>query len=136
MNALQAFKLDPLGSRLQALAREGFMGAAVAATGAFLSALALLRLRRVSGAHRWAHDTVTVIDVVLQHPHGHLRVGLQEWISKGPGDREFLAPTHAIERETGKELPLSVVPLRYRNSPWSRRLVRLRLLKEPWPSQR
>ncbi len=56
------------------------------------------------------------IVVVLDHPHGKVEIPLEEWIAKGPGERKLLTPIAAKNRRTGKQVPLSVVPLRYRNN--------------------
>ena len=70
--------------------------------------------------------------LTLSHPHGDLEMGLEDWIATGPGPRPLLRPTSARRSGTGEPLPLSVVPLRYRNTRLSRFLVSLGLLERPW----
>lgn len=73
------------------------------------------------------------IVVIIDHPHGRLEIPLQEWIEQGPGPRDLLRPIAARSAETGEPLPLTVIPRRYRNSFLTRSLVRMKLLKKPWP---
>jgi hypothetical protein len=70
--------------------------------------------------------------VVVDHPHGRIEVPLKEWKRVGPGPRPFLTPLAAIRREPRATLPLSVIPLRYRNTRLSRLLIRLGVLTNPW----
>jgi hypothetical protein len=72
--------------------------------------------------------------VTLLHPHGSIDVTLVEWIATGPGARDRVRPVAARDRKSGRQLPLTVIPLRYRNTALSRVLIRLRLLADPWPS--
>lgn len=76
-------------------------------------------------------------DVILtiSHPFGDVEVELDEWIRIGPGSRDLVTPISARSKSTGRELPLSVIPLRYRNSSLSRLLISLRLLENPWKKQ-
>jgi hypothetical protein len=71
--------------------------------------------------------------VVIGHPFGDVEVPLAVWIAKGPGPRPFVRPVRAQSRSTGQPLPLSVIPLRYRNDPQSRRAIEDGLLENPWP---
>jgi hypothetical protein len=71
--------------------------------------------------------------VTIDHPWGELEVELTEWIRKGPGARPLLELMRARSRSTGEELPLDVVPLRYRNNDESRRLIASGELENPWP---
>lgn len=70
--------------------------------------------------------------VIVEHPHGRIEALLSEWIAIGPGSRELLSPCAAKHRETDEALPLSVIPLRYRNNTVSRLLIRLGVLSNPW----
>lgn len=70
--------------------------------------------------------------VTLAHPHGDIEIPLVEWIRTGPGPRHLLQPTGARSRATGAPLPLSVIPLTYRNNAISRALIKLRLVQRPW----
>ena len=72
------------------------------------------------------------ISVVIGHPGGNIQVSLEEWIRIGPGPRPLVRPIKAILDETGEELSLSVIPLKYRNNSWSRLLIRLGILSNPW----
>ncbi|GAB4054472.1 hypothetical protein [Catellatospora paridis] len=69
--------------------------------------------------------------VTIGHPFGDLDVPLLEWISRGPGPRPLVRPIRARRADTGKPLPLTVVPLRYRNDAESRALIAAGLLEPP-----
>ena len=72
------------------------------------------------------------VEVRLSHPWNEDYVPLGLWIEEGPGARPLMGPIAARHSETYESLPLSVVPLRYRNTRWSRLLIRLGVLEEPW----
>ena len=76
------------------------------------------------------------VDVEIDHPHGIVRMPLTEWMKRGPGLRPLLMPARAYVAGNGPELPLRVVPLRYRNNFLSRLLIRLRLLSDPWREEK
>jgi hypothetical protein len=71
------------------------------------------------------------LSVVIEHNWGTSAVSLKFWMENGPGERRFLSPS-AVKDKAGKNLPLSVIPLRYRNNLLSRLLIRLGLLQNPW----
>ena len=52
-----------------------------------------------------------------------VEVPLAVWIATGPGPRPFVRPLRARSRSTGQPLPLSAVPLRYRNDEQSRQAI-------------
>jgi hypothetical protein len=81
------------------------------------------------------NETPRTADILVSiaHPHGELELPLAEWMRVGPGPRELVRPIAARSAATGQPLPLSVVPLAYRNDRLSRTLIRLGLLKNPWP---
>lgn len=57
-----------------------------------------------------------------------------EWMRLGPGiHRPGIRPTEARHAVTGERLPLSVLPLRYRNTWLSNWLISMGLLENPWP---
>lgn len=70
--------------------------------------------------------------VSIDHPHGPVSVPLEEWMTKGPGERDLLKPVRASARSTGETLPLSVIPIQYRNSSFVRTLIKLRIMRSPW----
>lgn len=76
------------------------------------------------------------IHVRISHPSGELSVPLAEWMRRGPGPRRLLRPHSVVDARTGHPLPLSVIPLRYRNTPWSRLLCKLGVLPHPWREPR
>jgi hypothetical protein len=81
-------------------------------------------------------DDLTDLDdilVVIGHPFGDHEVPLTVWIARGPGPRPFVRPVQARSRSTGRPLPLSVIPLRYRNDAKSRKAIQDGLLDDPWP---
>ncbi|GAA1572573.1 hypothetical protein GCM10009827_113190 [Dactylosporangium maewongense] len=61
------------------------------------------------------------------------RMPLEEWATHGPGPRHGTRPRVAYDRRTGDELPLTVVPLRYRNDLESRSLIAAGRMPPPWP---
>lgn len=63
-------------------------------------------------AEDWDADDLIV---TVEHPMGTIEVPLSEWIARGPGPRRLLRPAAVRSRTTGEELPLSVIPARYRN---------------------
>ena len=73
------------------------------------------------------------ISVFICHPWGDFWVSLERWIHCGPGLRYGSHPSDAKRTSTGEPLPLSVIPLQYRNDEESRRLIRLGLIENPWP---
>ncbi|HEY1692703.1 MAG TPA: hypothetical protein VGG39_11110 [Polyangiaceae bacterium] len=75
------------------------------------------------------------IVVIIAHPHGDIEVSLREWIARGPGPRPLLAPRAALHRVTRAPLPLTVVPLEYRNNSEARRLIRDGKIPNPWPQE-
>lgn len=77
---------------------------------------------------------ITDISVILAHPWGDIEVPLEEWILSGPGERDLVRPFAAKSQITGESLPMSVIPLRYRNNLWSRFLIKLGFLSDPWKS--
>jgi hypothetical protein len=69
--------------------------------------------------------------VTVAHPQADIETTLQQWIETGPGPRPFVTIT-AARRRSGERVPLEAIPLEYHNSPESRRLQRLGLLRAPW----
>jgi hypothetical protein len=74
------------------------------------------------------------IILVILHPHGTVETTLSEWMKTGPGPRDLLRPLAARDAKTGQSLTLDVIPLRYRNTSISRTLIKLGILKNPWPA--
>jgi len=74
------------------------------------------------------------IIVTVGHPFGDVEVTLREWIATGPGPRPFVAPYKARHAKTGAALPLTVIPLRFRNDEESRRLIAEGVIDSPWPT--
>ena len=72
------------------------------------------------------------IDVILSHPHGQIEVPGEKWLLTGPGERAWLSAVAAKSKKTGEVLPISVIPLRYRNNKLSRLLIKLGFLSDPW----
>ena len=69
--------------------------------------------------------------VTIAHNWGDTEVTLSHWIAHGPGPRWRVRPIAARDRRTGATLPLRTIPLMYRNTPFSRLLIRWGLLKKP-----
>ncbi|MBO0869866.1 MAG: hypothetical protein J2P15_15000 [Micromonosporaceae bacterium] len=72
--------------------------------------------------------------VVIGHPYRDIEVPLATWIAIGPGPRRFVRPVRARSRSTGEPLPLTVIPLRYRNDEQARKAIRDGLVEDPWPT--
>jgi hypothetical protein len=70
--------------------------------------------------------------VVIGHPFGDVVVPLGNWIATGPGPRPYVRPLSARSRATGEPLPLSVIPLRYRNDDEARQAIRDGRFDDPW----
>jgi hypothetical protein len=89
--------------------------------------------------HRTIHlvdDGSTDLDdvlVTIEHPFGDVEVPLSAWMEAGPGPRSLVRPVRARSRSTGRRLPLSVIPLRFRNDGESRRAIRDGRIENPWP---
>ncbi|GAA5191457.1 hypothetical protein GCM10023322_48880 [Rugosimonospora acidiphila] len=73
--------------------------------------------------------------VTIGHPMGDIEVSLAAWIATGPGPRPFVRPIRARSRLTGQPLPLSIIPLRYRNDEQSREAIDNGHLVNPWPDR-
>jgi len=71
------------------------------------------------------------IEVFISHPFGDVYISLDDWMEQGPL-RKYLRPLKARCKNTGKRLPLSVVPFRYRNNLWSRLAIRFGWIENPW----
>ena len=84
------------------------------------------------GADEAPVDVADVL-VVIAHPFGDVEVPLTTWIATGPGSRRLVRPVRARSRSTGRVLPLSVIPLPYRNDEESRRAIADGRLDDPWP---
>lgn len=72
------------------------------------------------------------IDVIIGHPFGDVRVSLEEWVRVGPGPRFLVKPIRALRRDTDEELPLSVIPVQYRNDVSYIRKIVNGLVPDPW----
>ena len=70
--------------------------------------------------------------VTIGHPFGDIEAPLSVWIERGPGPRPLVQPIAAKHAKTGKPLPLSVIPMQYRNDTESRGLIERGLLVDPW----
>ena len=82
-----------------------------------------------------AHPDPDDVLLTVAHPFGDVEVTLAEWIETGPGPRPAVRPVRARSRSTGRPLPLSVIPFRYRNDAGSREAIRLDRLDDPWPDR-
>ncbi|WP_367323417.1 hypothetical protein [Streptomyces sp. HUAS ZL42] len=71
--------------------------------------------------------------VLIAHPFGDVWVPLPQWIAHGPGPRSWVHPVKARSISTGEPLPLTVIPLQYRNTYESRQAIRDGRLVNPWP---
>jgi hypothetical protein len=72
--------------------------------------------------------------VVIDHPFGQVEWSLARWIATGPGPRNA-RPVSARSRSTGQPLPLTVIPLAYRNTRESRALIAAGRIESPWPGE-
>ena len=76
---------------------------------------------------------VSDVIVMIGHPFGDVEVPLTQWMASGPGRRPLVRPIAARSRLTGEKLPLTVIPLAYRNDEESRDLIAQGLIDSPWP---
>jgi len=72
------------------------------------------------------------IMLIIEHNWGKIETTLADWIENGPRERPLISPNAAYCVESGKPLPLHVIPLCYRNNGLSRFLIRLGLISDPW----
>jgi hypothetical protein len=72
--------------------------------------------------------------LVLAHPFGDVETTLAEWMRTGPGPRPLVRPVAARSRRTGEPLPLTVVPLPYRNDKEARARIAAGDIEWPWSS--
>lgn len=77
------------------------------------------------------HDPDDIL-VTIGHPAGDIETTLTEWIARGPGPRRLVRPIAAKSRSTGESLPLTVIPLRYRNDKESRDMIANGTIEAPW----
>lgn len=76
---------------------------------------------------------ISEIEVQISHPFSlGDYVPLETWIAWGPGPRKYVAPISARDQRTKQLLPMSAIPLRFRNNFWSRLLIRWGYLQDPW----
>jgi len=71
--------------------------------------------------------------VTIGHPFGDVDKPLTQWMARGPGPRHGIRPQSARSQSTGEELPLTVIPLAYRNDRQSRALIAAGRIAPPWP---
>ena len=70
--------------------------------------------------------------LTIAHPAWDMNMSLATWILTGPGPRDRVRPIAARRKSTGEELPLTVIPLQYRNDDESRKLIASGDLLDPW----
>lgn len=73
--------------------------------------------------------------VIINHPHGKIEITLQEWMLRGPGERNLLQPVGVKSRTTGETMPINTIPFAYRNNTFSRFLIKIGVLSSPWRAQ-
>jgi hypothetical protein len=76
----------------------------------------------------WDPDDVLL---VIEHPWGTYEKTLTSWMTDGPGPRNG-RPVSIRSRSSGETLPLTVIPLAYRNDRQSRALVAAGKIEPPW----
>jgi len=72
------------------------------------------------------------ITVTVHYTYGTGEIPLEVWMEQGPGLRYLRRPSAAKKVSTGECLPLSIIPLRYRNNRISRFLISIGVLTNPW----
>ncbi|HEY1013294.1 MAG TPA: hypothetical protein VGE07_11355 [Herpetosiphonaceae bacterium] len=72
------------------------------------------------------------IGVTVAHPFGDVPAPLTEWIAHGPGARPKVRPVAAWDWATGRPLPITAIPFRYRNTIASRRWLAVTGQPSPW----
>lgn len=80
-----------------------------------------------------AHERSQYGLVFFPNLGGKITIPVVEWMESGPpAVRPLYSPMYAVHLETGAQLPVRrVLPLRFRNTRWSRRLIRWGVLKPP-----
>lgn len=79
-----------------------------------------------------AIDPCDILVTVL-HPWAEAEMPLDMWMQTGPPKaRPGVGPVRARRAGTSEPLPLRVIPLRYRNTSWSRLLIWVGVLSDPW----
>jgi len=69
--------------------------------------------------------------VVVMHPAGDILTSFESWKQHGPGERPLVQIGSVIDKR-GNDVPLRVIPLKYRNTRLSRFLIRCKLISNPW----
>lgn len=72
------------------------------------------------------------IMVVITGNWGDIPMTLEKWIQSGPGQRYLRSPFRIWNLRTGEELPLSTIPLAYRNDYESLRKIIDGEISDPW----
>lgn len=96
----------------------------------------LCRMQARTAARRQQSDAPTTSGIMLDVCRLQERVEtpIEEWLRHGPAG-SAARPVAARMAPSGNRLPLyCVVPLRYRNSRFSRLLIALHVLSNPWPA--
>ena len=87
--------------------------------------------------HEWFlnhHPLWMSWEVKIDHPHGVAWIPAIEWMLEGPGPRRLLEPSE-MRDAAGNKVPLSAIPLRYRNTRTARFLKSVGLLENTWPEE-
>jgi hypothetical protein len=71
----------------------------------------------------------------VRHNFGNVEATLAKWMEIGPGPRRYTRPIAARSRLTREPLPLTVIPMAYRNDDESRRLIAEGKIQSPWPER-
>lgn len=64
---------------------------------------------------------------------GEYETSLETWMTEGPPFYDPYVSPIRIKHKSGKYISLTNIPLRYRNSPFSRKMIMYGILEEPWP---
>ena len=71
------------------------------------------------------------IVVIVAHPVGDIETSLETWMRNGPGGRKLVSIIRVTCKDDGRTLPMSTIPLRYRNNFLSRWLIKIGVLQNP-----
>src|SRR3712207_3796590 len=94
--------------------------------------LCRMRARTATWSHQGDAPATSGIILDVCQFRERVETPIEEWLRHGPAG-SAARPVAARIAPSGNRLPLHcVVPLRYRNSRFSRLLIALRVLRDPW----
>lgn len=80
-----------------------------------------------------AVKNLDTVKVVIDYKFTTFRIPVKQWLDEGPQGNPAIVP-HRLECDDGRHLPISQLPLPYRNTRLSRWLIKFGILTNPWPN--